>query len=74
MEERQPDEVEAQENEIETEEVDLNKVFGGSGIDLNGMFPDHETRKFLCQVNRNRRSNERFLEGFNREKAWEEDG
>jgi hypothetical protein len=73
MEERRPEEVETEETETSEDEVDLNGVFAESEIDLNGMFPDGEMRRFLRQVNRNRRSNERFLEGFKREKVWEED-
>jgi hypothetical protein len=62
-----------QEAESEVEEVDLNQVFPEDGVDLNSMFPDGEMKGFLRQVKKNQRSNKRFLEGFKKEKLWEED-
>jgi hypothetical protein len=59
--------------EAEGEQVDLNKVFQDEDRDLNSMFPDSEMRKFLKRVNRNRRSNEKFLAGIKRDKVWQED-
>jgi hypothetical protein len=53
--------------------VDLNRVFQEEERDLNSMFPDGEMRKFLRQVDKNRRSNQRFLKGMKRDKLWEED-
>jgi len=64
---------EGEQEDAEVEQVDLNKVFQGEDRDLNSMFPDSEMRKFLKRVNRNRRSNEKFLEGIKRDNVWEED-
>jgi hypothetical protein len=58
---------------VEEQPVDLNRVFTEARLDLNAMFPDQETRHFLQEVDRNRRSNERFLEAFKKDKAWEDD-
>ncbi|UCG14143.1 MAG: hypothetical protein JSU72_06670 [Deltaproteobacteria bacterium] len=73
MDEQQDERVELEETEVEKDTVDLNRVFGEVDFDLNSMFPDGEMKKFLRQVNKNRRSNERFLEGFKRDTMWEED-
>lgn len=73
MEEKQLDKVQPEESESERDPVDLNSVFEEGDRDLNSMFPDGEMRKFLRQINRNRRSNQRFLEGIKRDKLWEED-
>jgi len=69
----QVEEDEQEKSEGEPEQVDLNKVFQEEDRDLNSMFPDSEMRKFLKRVNRNRRSNEKFLEGIKRDKVWQED-
>lgn len=53
--------------------VDLNRVFTEARLDLNAMFPDEETRQFLREIDRNRRSNRRFLEAFKKDKLWEDD-
>jgi hypothetical protein len=58
---------------VETQSVDLNRVFTEARLDLNAMFPDEETRQFLQEVDRNRRSNQRFLEAFKKDKLWEDD-
>ena len=55
------------------EKVDLNKVFREDKLDLNSMFPDDETRSFLRQLKKNQRSNERFLQGFKKDRLWERD-
>lgn len=60
-------------SEAEVEQIDLNKVFDEQDRDLNTMFPDSEIREFLKRVNRNRRSNEKFLQGIKRDKVWEDD-
>lgn len=73
MEEKQLDKVQHEESESERDPVDLNRVFEEGDRDLNSMFPDGEMRKFLRQINRNRRSNQRFLERIKRDKLWEED-
>ena len=73
MDEQQVENGETEATDTEAEAVDLNRVFREEERDLNSMFPDGEMRKFLRQVNKNRRSNERFLEGIKREKLWEED-
>jgi hypothetical protein len=65
--------IEPQEPESTADPVDLNRVFNEEERDLNSMFPDGEMRKFLKQVDRNRRSNQRFLKGMKKEKLWEED-
>jgi hypothetical protein len=64
---------EQEESESAVDPVDLNRVFQEEERDLNSMFPDGEMRKFLRQVNKNRRSNQRFLKGMKRDKLWEED-
>jgi hypothetical protein len=69
----QVEEVEQEESESAIESVDLNRVFEEEERDLNSMFPDGEMRKFLKQVDKNRRSNQRFLKGMKRDKLWEED-
>ena len=61
------------ESESATDPVDLNRVFNEKERDLNTMFPDREMRKFLKQVEKNRRGNQRFLKGMRRDKIWEED-
>jgi hypothetical protein len=69
----QVEEVEQKESESAVDPVDLNRVFQEEEHDLNSMFPDGEMRKFLRQVDKNRRSNQRFLKGMKRDKLWEED-
>jgi hypothetical protein len=69
----QVEEFEREESESAVDPVDLNRVFQEEGRDLNSMFPDGEMRKFLKQVDKNRRSNQRFLKGMKRDKLWEED-
>ena len=69
----QVDEIEQEESQSAAETVDLNRVFNEGERDLNSMFPDGEMRKFLKQVDKNRRSNQRFLKGMKRDKLWEED-
>jgi hypothetical protein len=73
MDEKEAETVDNEDIEIEAEPVDLNKVFGEQALDLNSMFPDVEVRNFLQQVKKNKRSNERFLEGVKKENLWEED-
>ncbi len=73
MDEQQIENVEEEETETEADKVDLNRVFREAERDLNSMFPDGEMRKFLRRVNKNRRSNERFLKGIKSERLWEED-
>ena len=73
MDEQQVENVEQDENDSEAEAVDLNRVFKEKERDLNSMFPDGEMRKFLRQVKKNRRGNERFLEGISRDKLMGED-
>lgn len=73
MDEQQVENVEQEENDSEAEAVDLNRVFKEKERDLNSMFPDGEMRKFLRQVKKNRRGNERFLEGISRDKLLGED-
>ncbi|HVO83749.1 MAG TPA: hypothetical protein VMU60_04920 [Syntrophobacteria bacterium] len=58
---------------VEEQSVDLNRVFTEARLDLNAMFPDEETRQFLQEIDRNRRSNQRFLEAFKKDKVWETD-
>ena len=65
--------IEQEELESAADPVDLNRVFNEEEKDLNSMFPDGEMRKFLKQVDRNRRSNQRFLKGMKKEKLLEED-
>ena len=69
----QVEEIEQEESQSAAETVDLNRVFNEQERDLNSMFPDREMRKFLKQVDKNRRSNQRFLKGMQRDKLWEED-
>ena len=69
----QVDEIEQEESQSAAETVDLNRVFNEGERDLNSMFPDGEMRKFLKQVDKNRRSNQRFLKGMKRDELWEED-
>lgn len=73
MDEEQVKKVEQGETETEEEKVDLNRVFREDERDLNSMFPDGEMRKFLQQLNKNRRGNERFLEGIEQARLLEED-
>ncbi len=73
MDGEQVKEVEQGEREAEEEKVDLNRVFREVERDLNSMFPDGEMRKFLQQLKKNRRGNERFLEGIEQAKLLEED-
>jgi len=69
----QVEEAEQEESESAVDPVDLNRLFNEEDQDLNSMFPDGEMRKFLKQVDKNRRSNQRFLKGMKRDKLWEED-
>ena len=64
---------EREEAAVEEKPVDLNRVFTEAELDLNTMFPDEETRQFLQDIHRNRRSNRRFLEAFKKDKVWEDD-
>jgi hypothetical protein len=73
MDEKQVEKVENKEPESEEDSVDLNRVFKQVERDLNSMFPDGEMRKFLRQIDKNRRSNERFLEGIDRARLWEDE-
>jgi hypothetical protein len=67
------EETEQTESQSPADTVDLNTVFNEEEQDLNSMFPDREMRKFLKQVDKNRRSNQRFLKGMKKDKLWEED-
>lgn len=67
------EEAEQEESESAVDPLDLNRLFNEEERDLNSMFPDGEMRKFLKQVDKNRRSNQRFLKGMKRDKLWEED-
>ena len=69
----QVEEMEQEKLESSANAVDLNRVFHEQERDLNSMFPDGEMRKFLKQVDKNRRSNQRFLKGMKRDKLWQED-
>ena len=69
----QVEEIEQEKSQSAAETVDLNRVFNEEERDLNSMFPDREMRKFLKQVDKNRRSNQRFLKGMKRDKLWEDD-
>ena len=69
----QVEEAEQEESESAVDPVDLNRLFNEEDQDLNSMFPDGEMRKFLKLVDKNRRSNRRFLKGMKRDKLWEED-
>ena len=69
----QVEEIEQEKSQSAAETVDLNRVFNEEERDLNSMFPDGEMRKFLKQVDKNRRSNQRFLKGMKRDKLWEDD-
>jgi len=71
MEQVKPEERDEEAGEEQT--VDLNRVFAEANLDLNAMFPDEETRQFLQEVERNRRSNQRFLEAFKKDRVWEDD-
>ena len=73
MDGEQVKEVELGETETEEEKVDLNRVFREVERDLNSMFPDGEMLKFLKQLKKNRRGNERFLEGIEQARLLEED-
>ena len=73
MEQAQREEREPEEEKVQAEGVDLNRVFGAPHVDLNFMFPDEETRRLLQEIDRNRRSNLRFLEAFGKDKVWEDD-
>ncbi len=73
MDEQQVENVEQEESENQPETVDLNRVFQEDQRDLNAMFPDGEMRKFLRQVNKNQRSNNRFLQRMKRDRLWQED-
>ena len=73
MDEKQVEKVKNKEPESEEDSVDLNRVFKQVERDLNSMFPDGEMRKFLRQIDKNRRSNERFLEGIDRARLWEDE-
>jgi len=64
---------ERDEEAVQEQTVDLNRVFAEADLDLNAMFPDEETRQFLQEVERNRRSNQRFLEAFKKDRVWEAD-
>ena len=48
--------------EIEEAEIDLNSVFPGEPKDLNRLFPDGRSRRFLKSMKQHQRSVERFLE------------
>ena len=69
----QVEEIEQEKSQSAAETVDLKRVFNEEERDLNSMFPDREMRKFLKQVDKNRRSNQRFLKGMKRDKLWEDD-
>ena len=73
MDEEQIEKAEAEETESEQNEVDLNRVFRDEERDLNSMFPDGNMRKFLRQLDRNRRGNKRFIQGIEQAGLWEED-
>ena len=73
MQEEQAETVEQTEPGADEKPVDLNQVFRESELDLNSMFPDGELRNFLRKLRKNHRSNQRFLEGFSKEKFWTED-
>ena len=66
----QVEEIEQEESTSAADPVDLNKIFNEEERDLNSMFPDGEMRKFLQQVDKNRRSNQRFLKGMKKDRLW----
>ena len=73
MDEQQVKDPEQEEIESQEDAVDLNRVFEEADLDLNSMFPDGEMRRFLRLLDKNRRGNERFLKGMDKEKLFWED-
>lgn len=65
MEEKEGQTPEIVAEEERKKEVDLNTLFPGKNYDLNHLFPDEETRKLLCELKRNKREIERFIESLN---------
>lgn len=46
------------------QEVNLNLLFPGKDYDLNRLFPDEGTKRFLCEIKRNKRDIERFIKNL----------
>ncbi len=65
MDEQEGQSPEVQAEEEKKKEVDLNVLFPGKNYDLNHLFPDEETRKFLHELRRNKREIERFIKSLN---------
>ena len=67
MEEKDDQSLKTNAGEEKKREVDLNTLFPGQDYDLNRLFPDEGTRKLLCELKRNRRDIERFINSLHSE-------
>jgi hypothetical protein len=65
MDEQEGQSPEVQAEEEKKKEVDLNVLFPGTSYDLNHLFPDEGTRRFLYELRRNKREIERFIKSLN---------
>ena len=45
-------------------DIDLNQVFTGDGRDLNSLFPDPPMRRFLKEIEQQKKEVKTFLEGL----------
>jgi hypothetical protein len=48
-------------------EIDLNALFPEKGYDLNRLFPDDETKRFLYELKRNKKEIERLIKSLDLE-------
>jgi len=67
MEEKDHQPLETIPEEEKKREVDLNTLFPGKDYDLNRLFPDEGTKRFLQNLKRNKRDIERLIENFDLE-------
>jgi len=52
---------------VKKREIDLNALFPEKGYDLNRLFPDDETKRFLYELKRNKKEIERLIKSLDLE-------
>ncbi len=67
MQENEDDKPQEAAPEEKKEEPDLNLLFPGKGYDLNRLFPDAGSRKFLYDLRRNKKDIERLIKNLHLE-------
>jgi hypothetical protein len=60
------------ETPAEKDDIDLNRVFTTNGRDLNRLFPDLSLKRFLKEIDENKREVRTFLKGLGIEDEGDE--